>query len=317
MKTFWNNLPKPFFVLAPMEAVTDVVFRHVVASAAPADIYFTEFTNATSFINPKGRHSTRGRLEFTEDEQPMVAQIWGAVPEHFSLMSKELKKMGFSGIDINMGCPDKSVIKTGSCSALIENHSLAAEIIAATKEGGLPVSVKTRIGLKVQKTEEWGSFLLEQDLAALTIHARTQKEMSKVPARWEEVGAVVKLRDRIAPQTVIIGNGDVENRQSGEELAKKYSVDGIMIGRGIFHNPFAFEETPQNHTKEELLALLAFHLYLYDAATKLHPRKFDPLKRFFKIYVRDFSGASELRARLMECKTTTEVRQILSSYQIL
>ena len=312
MKTFWNNLPKPFFALAPMEAVTDVVFRHVVAKAASADIYFTEFTNATSFVNPKGRHSTRGRLEFTTDEQPMVAQIWGAVPEHFAIMSKELEAMGFAGIDINMGCPDKSVIKTGSCSALIENHSLAAEIIAATKEGGLPVSVKTRLGLKVQKTEEWGSFLLEQDIAALTIHARTQKEMSKVPARWEEIAKIVKLRDTISPETLIIGNGDVQDRQHGEELVKKYSVDGVMIGRGIFHNPFALEETMQDHTKEELLDLLTFHLDLYDKSIKIHPRKFDPLKRFFKIYIRSFAGASELRAQLMECKTTSEVRECLS-----
>jgi len=311
MKTFWNNIPQPFFVLAPMEAVTDVVFRHVVAKAAPADVYFTEFTNATSFVNPKGRHSTRGRLEFTSDEQPMVAQIWGAVPEHFAVMSKELKTMGFSGIDINMGCPDKSVIKTGSCSALIENHSLAAEIIAATKESGLPVSVKTRLGLKVQKTEEWSSFLLEQDIAALTIHARTQKEMSKVPARWEEIEKVVKIRDQVAPDTLVIGNGDVKDRQHGESLAKKYSIDGIMIGRGIFHDPFAFEKTPQEHSKEELLALLHLHLDLYDKAVQSHPRKFDPLKRFFKIYVRDFAGASELRAQLMGCKTTAEVRKIL------
>ncbi|MCA9338730.1 tRNA-dihydrouridine synthase [Candidatus Saccharibacteria bacterium] len=313
MQNFWQNLPKPFFVLAPMEAVTDVVFRHIIAKAAPADIYFTEFTNSTSFVNPKGKHSTRGRLEFTEDEYPMVAQIWGAVPEHFAHMAQELKKMGFAGIDINMGCPDKSVIKTGSCSALIENHSLAAEIIAATKEAGLPVSVKTRLGFKTQKTEEWGSFLLSQDLAALTIHARTQKEMSKVPARWEEVAKIVKLRDEIAPQTLIIGNGDVRDRQHGETLAREYGVDGVMIGRGIFQNPFAFEKEAREHSKEELLELLHLQLNLYDEAIQKHPRKFDPLKRFFKIYIRGFAGASELRAQLMQCKTTAEVRNILKS----
>lgn len=313
MQNFWQDLPKPFFVLAPMEAVTDVVFRHVVAKAAPADVYFTEFTNATSFANPKGKHSTRGRLEFTDDEQPMVAQIWGAVPEDFAFMAGELKKMGFAGIDINMGCPDKSVIKTGSCSALIENHSLAAEIIAATKEAGLPVSVKTRLGFKTQKTEEWGSFLLSQDLAALTIHARTQKEMSKVPARWEEVAKIVKLRDEIAPQTLIIGNGDVRDRHHGETLAREYGVDGVMIGRGIFQNPFAFEKEAREHSKEELLELLHLQLNLYDEAIQKHPRKFDPLKRFFKIYIRGFAGASELRAQLMQCKTTAEVRNILKS----
>lgn len=309
---FWDNLPKPFFILAPMEAVTDVVFRHVIAKASPPDVYFTEFTNAASFCNPKGKHSTRGRLTFTEDEHPMVAQIWGNSPEHFAHMGRELKKMGFDGIDINMGCPDKSVIKTGSCSALIENPTLAAELIAAAKESGLPVSVKTRLGFKTIKTEEWTSFLLEQDLAALTVHGRTQKEMSKVPAHWDEIEKVVKLRDSLSAQTPIIGNGDVRNRQHGMELIKEYRVDGIMIGRGIFHDPFAFEKNSIPHPKEELLNLLQLHLDLFDKATKTEPRKFDPLKRFFKIYIRDFAGASELRHELMQTKTTEEVRHILA-----
>lgn len=310
--SFWQNLPKPFFILAPMEAVTDVVFRHVVAKAAAPDIYFTEFVNAASYCSPKGIHSTRGRLTFTPDEQPMVAQIWGSKPEHFAEMSKGLAAMGFAGIDINMGCPDKSVNKTGAGAALIETPKLAAELIAAAKEGGLPVSVKTRVGYKKQKTEEWASFLLQQDIAALTIHARTQKDMSKVPARWEEIGKVVKLRDEIAPHTLIIGNGDVRDRQHGLELAEQYGVDGIMIGRGIFHNPFAFEKEPREHSREELLGLLELQLDLFDKYTReLEPRRFDPLKRFFKIYVREFAGASELRDKLMHTKSTDEVRTIL------
>lgn len=310
--SFWQNLPKPFFILAPMEAVTDVVFRHVVAKAAAPDIYFTEFVNAASYCSPKGIHSTRGRLTFTPDEQPMVAQIWGSKPEHFAEMSKGLAAMGFAGIDINMGCPDKSVNKTGAGAALIETPELAAELIAAAKEGGLPVSVKTRVGYKKQKTEEWTSFLLQQDIAALTIHARTQKDMSKVPARWEEIGKVVKLRDEIAPHTLIIGNGDVRDRQHGLELAEQYGVDGIMIGRGIFHNPFAFEKEPREHSREELLGLLELQLDLFDKYTReLEPRRFDPLKRFFKIYVREFAGASELRDKLMHTKSTDEVRTIL------
>lgn len=310
--SFWQNLPKPFFILAPMEAVTDVVFRHVVAKAAAPDIYFTEFVNAASYCSSKGIHSTRGRLTFTPDEQPMVAQIWGSKPEHFAEMSKGLAAMGFAGIDINMGCPDKSVNKTGAGAALIETPELAAELIAAAKEGGLPVSVKTRVGYKKQKTEEWTSFLLQQDIAALTIHARTQKDMSKVPARWEEIGKVVKLRDEIAPHTLIIGNGDVRDRQHGLELAEQYGVDGIMIGRGIFHNPFAFEKEPREHSREELLGLLELQLDLFDKYTReLEPRRFDPLKRFFKIYVREFAGASELRDKLMHTKSTDEVRTIL------
>ncbi|HEX6257872.1 MAG TPA: tRNA-dihydrouridine synthase [Candidatus Saccharimonadales bacterium] len=314
MKSFWSDLPRPFFVLAPMETVTDVVFRHVVANAAPPDVYFTEFVNAASFCSPQGQHSTQGRLAFSPDEQPMVAQIWGTNPENFAQMGKALAKMGFAGIDINMGCPAKDVVKTGACSALIENPSLAGELIAAAKESGLPVSVKTRIGFKVQKTEEWSSFLLKQDLAALTIHARTQKEMSKVPARWEEIAKVVQLRNEIAPQTPIIGNGDVCDRQHGEELVAQYGVDGVMIGRGIFHNPFAFETTPRQHTREELLALLDLHLGLHDKESQEMPRRYDPLKRFFKIYVRDFPGASELRDKLMHTSSTADARLVLTEH---
>lgn len=292
-----------------MEAVTDVVFRRVVARAAAPDVVMSEFTNAASFCSPKGEASTRGRLEFTPDEQPMVAQIWGTNPEHFAKMSLELAKKGFAGIDINMGCPEKNIVKKGSCAGLIANPTLAAELIEATKSGGLPVSVKTRIGLKEVQTEQWCGFLLSQNLAALSVHGRTQKEMSKVPAHWDEIGKVVKLRDQLAPDTLVIGNGDVKNRQHGEELANKYGLDGIMIGRGVFHNPFAFEKEPRVHTKEELLELLNFHLDLFD---QHQPRKFDPLKRFFKIYIRDFPGASELRAELMATKNTEQARMALA-----
>lgn len=313
MTNFWHDLPKPFFVLAPMEAVTDVVFRHVVAKAAPPDVYFTEFVNAASYCSPKGNHSSRGRLEFTPDEQPIVAQIWGTNPEHFAVMAKGLKEQGYAGIDINMGCPAKDVIKTGACSALIETPTLAAELIAAAKEGGLPVSVKTRIGFKTAKTEEWLGFLLRQDIAALTVHGRTQKEMSKVPARWDEIAKAAVLRDELAPGTLIIGNGDVRDRSHGLELARQHRLDGIMIGRGVFANPFCFEKTPRDHTMSERLELLQLQLDLHDAAAARLPRKYDPLKRFFKIYVRDFDGAAELRDRLMQTTGTAEARAVLSS----
>lgn len=316
MNNFWEKLPKPFFVLAPMEGVTDVAFRHVVAKAARPDVYVTEFTNAASFCSPKGIHSTRTRLAFTEDEQPIVAQIWGTKPENFAEMSKALAEMGYAGIDINMGCPVKDVIKTGACSALIENPALAAELIAAAKAGGIPVSVKTRIGFKTRKTIEWLDFLLQQDIAALTVHARTVKEMSKVPAHWEELKTAVDIRDRTAPSTLIIGNGDIRDRQHGEELLQQYGFDGVMIGRGIFTNPFCFEIEPARHGPEELLDLLRLHLDLFDAAVEIEPRKFDPLKRFFKVYVRDFPGASELRDKLMHTKTTQEVRELLSTQDL-
>jgi len=308
---FWQTLPKPFFVLAPMDGVTDTVFRNVVAEAAAPDVFFSEFTNTDSFCSPKGRESTVTRLKFTPDEQPMVAQIWGTNPEHFAEMAKGLAEMGYAGVDINMGCPVKDVIKKGACSGLIQTPALAAEIIAATKTAGLPVSVKTRIGFKTKNTEEWLGFLLQQDIVALTVHGRTAKEMSKVPAHWDEIAKAVKLRDEIAPQTLIIGNGDVQNRQHGLELAKQTGVDGIMIGRGVFTNVFCFEAEPREHSKQELLGMLNRHLGLFEATWP--ERQFAPLKRFFKIYVRDFDGASELRAKLMEARDITEVRELLAN----
>ncbi len=319
MNNFWQDLPRPFFALAPMEAVTDVVFRHVVAAAGKPDIFFTEFTNAASYASEKGVASTRGRLTFTADEQPMVAQIWGNNPEHFAFMAKGLAKQGFVGIDINTGCPDKTVIKQGSGSALIGEYELTAKLIAAAKEGGLPVSVKTRLGkLKIDEYRDWLKFLLEQDIVNLTIHLRTRKEMSKVPAHYELIVYIVKLRDEIAPQTLITINGDIKDRQHGEELVEKYGVDGIMIGRGIFSNPFAFAKSSAADEllakKEELLNLLNLHLDLFDKySAELEPRKFEPLKRFFKIYVRDFPGASELREKLMHTKSTDEVRELIEN----
>lgn len=310
---FWQDLPKPFFMLAPMEAVTDVVFRHVVAHAAKPDIFFTEFTNAASYCSPAGTHSTRGRLTFTSDEQPMVAQIWGSNPENFREMSQGLKEMGFAGIDINMGCPVKNVVKSGG-SYLIRQPKLAAELIAAAKEGGLPVSVKTRLGYT--STDEWRDWLthiLKQDIINLTIHLRTRKEMSKVPAHFELIPEIKKLRDEIAPHTLLTINGDILDRQHGEELVKQYGVDGVMIGRGIFSNPFAFEITKREHTKEELIELLNLQLDLFDKYSKeLEPRRFEPLKRFFKIYIRDFPGASELREKLMHTTSTDEVRALIN-----
>lgn len=314
MGTFWNDLPTPFFILAPMEAVTDVVFRHVVAKAGRPDIFFTEFVSTDGYASPKGRHSTRGRLAFTPDEHPMVAQIWGDRPEHFREMARGMKELGFKGIDINMGCPDKSVVKNGAGSGLIRTPERAAEIIAATKEAGLPVSVKTRLGdVRIDEWKEWLSHILKQDVVNLTIHLRTRKEMSKVDAHYELIPEIKKLRDEIAPQTLLTINGDIRDRQHGLELVEKYGVDGVMIGRGIFANPYAFTDNYQP-SRTEMLDLLRHHLDLFDAYnTELDPRKFDPLKRFFKIYVRDMPGAAELREQLMHTKTTDEVRAILDS----
>lgn len=315
-ENFWAALPKPFFILAPMEDVTDVVFRHVVKEAGAPDVFFTEFTNSDSFCHPDGKESVRGRLTFTEDEQPMVAHIWGDKPKFFKEMSIQLAEMGFKGIDLNMGCPVPNVAERGKGSGLILRPEVAAELIQAAKAGGLPVSVKTRIGFTQQsELDDWISHLLKQDIANLSIHLRTRKEMSKIVAHWELIPRVVELRDALAPQTLITINGDIQDRQMGLELAEKYGVDGIMIGRGIFKNPFAFEKEAREHSSEELIALLRLQLDLQDQYAQIIPRSITGLHRFFKIYVKGFPGANDLRVQLMDTKTTDEVRAILDTFQ--
>lgn len=315
-----NGQKLPFFSLAPMEAVTDVVFRHVVSKAARPDIYYTEFTNSSSFASPKGIHSTRGRLTFTPDEQPIIAQIWGSRPADIKFMCEKLPELGYRAIDINMGCPDKAVIKSGGGSDLIRNPDLAKEIIESAKAGGLPVSVKTRLGFsRVEEWHDWLKFLLEQKIEVLTIHLRTKKEMSKVTAHFELIPEILKLRDEIAPDTLIQINGDIKSRAQGLELWQKYpKIDGIMIGRGVFENPFCFEKNPPEtaRTSSDYLDLLELQLDLFEKYSReLEKRRFEPLKRFFKIYVREFAGASDLRAKLMETKTVDEVREILKDFR--
>ncbi|MGX7264774.1 tRNA dihydrouridine synthase [Enterococcus crotali] len=312
---FWAELPKPFFILAPMEDVTDVVFRHVVKEAGAPDVFFTEFTNSDSYCHPDGIESVRGRLMFTEDEQPIVAHIWGDKPEFFRKMSLGLAEMGFKGIDINMGCPVPNVAGRGKGSGLILRPDVAAELIEAAKAGGLPVSVKTRIGYaEIAELENWITHLLKQDIANLSVHLRTRNEMSKVDAHWDLIPQIMEIRDRVAPQTLITINGDIPDRQMGLKLAEQYGVDGIMIGRGIFKNPYAFEKEPKEHSTQELLGLLEMQLDLQDQYAEMVPRSIVGLHRFFKIYVKGFPGASDLRVQLMQTKSTDEVRQILAKF---
>lgn len=313
---FWQTLPKPFFVLAPMEDVTDIVFRKVIAKAGRPDVFFTEFTNSESYCHPKGKDSLRGRLTKDEDESPIVAHIWGDNPEHFRKMSIGMAEMGYQGIDINMGCPAPNVFKHGRGSGLILRPDVAAELIQAAKAGGIPVSVKTRLGhASVDEWREWIGHLLKQDIANLSIHLRTKVEMSKYQAHWELIPEIMALRDELAPNTLITINGDILDYEMGKALAEKYNVDGVMIGRGVFQNPYAFSKENKIPTAEELIFLFKYHLDMYDHYTKIEPSLAKPLQRFFKIYIRNIEGASELRNNLMATKTTDEVRKLLYDFE--
>lgn len=310
----YNKLPKPFFVLAPMDDVTDTVFRQVIADCAPPDLFFTEFVNVDGLQSP-GRPKLFPRLQLTKKEKPIIAQVWGSKPENFYKTAQDIANMDFDGLDLNFGCPDRTVIKNGLCIAMADNRPLAKKIIDATRkglDGKLPLSIKTRLGLK-EVDLSWIEFLLNQNLDALTIHGRTAKQMSKVPANWDLIGEVCKLRDKIAPQTLIIGNGDVKNRQHGKELAKKYKLDGIMLGRGIFDDPFAFaEQSPwADYPKQQKIDLYRKHVELFAATWKNNERKVHTLNKFCKIYINGFNGAKELREQLMQAKTTDELLKLL------
>lgn len=313
METIWQKLPKPFFVLAPMENVTDTVFRQVIIKCGKPDIFFTEFTNVDGLIS-KGRDHVIHRLQFTEMERPLIAQIWGNNPEHYYQAVKIVKELKFDGVDINMGCPVNKVVSKGFCAGLIRNPALAKEIILATQEaaGDMPVSVKTRIGYDRIQTTEWIEFLLTTKPAAITIHARTAAEMSKVPAHWEEIGKAVELRNKMKSETLIIGNGDVHSHTDGMNKCNQYHVDGIMIGRGVFNNLWIFNKNidPQSITHTQKIKLLIEHIQLFNAVwgKKKNP---EILKKFYKVYVAGVPDAVEFRSLLMDCKTADETITLL------
>lgn len=336
MKNIWNELPKGFTILAPMEGVTDIAFRRVIAKAGRPDLFFTEFTNVSSFASEKGRENALERLEIAPSDAPIIAQIWGKNPEHFGELAGALEDLGFAGLDINMGCPDRHVNAAGGGAAMIRTPELAVECLRQARQAtNLPVSVKTRLGYTyVDEFREWLPTLLREQPAALTVHLRTRKEMSKVPAHFELIPEIVALRNEISPTTKLVINGDIKNLAMSQNLQKQNpEVDGWMIGRGVFENPYCF--TTHQPTQDELKTLFLAHLDFFDAADAKHCARqaelmrenpafalkmdgkvrslpFEPLKHYFKIYISGFPGASELRAKLMECKNTNEVRQILA-----
>jgi tRNA-dihydrouridine synthase len=326
------ELPKPFFVLAPMDDVTDMVFRQIVGSIAAPDLFFTEFVNVDGLISP-GRSKLYKKLRFAEDEKSLIAQLWGLQPANFKAVAGQIadgslaRELGlpagrnFVGVDLNMGCPAKSEVQNGACAALIkqDNRVLAEQIIDATREGldgRLPLSVKTRLGFN-EVDMSWFEFLLRKDLDMLTVHGRTRKEMSKVPAHWDLIGEVVRLRDKLAPQMYVVGNGDVESYTQGEQLARQYGLDGVMVGRGVFHNPFVFLEdgdtTWENYDRASKINLYRQQVQLFAATWQDGERNIKTLNRFCKIYINGFDGAKEMREELMASQSVTELLHLLQS----
>ncbi len=317
MKKFWDKLPKPFFCLAPMADVTDASFRSVISKYGKPDVMWTEFVSADGLSSP-GREVLKNNLIFSKKEKPIIAQLFSSNPIKMREASKYVASLGFDGIDINMGCPDRSVEKQGAGAAMMKDMKKAGEIIEAVKDGikdskkkNISVSVKTRIGYNKNQISEWIPFLLSQDIDALTIHARTRKEMSLVPARWEHVKEVVDIRNKMGVKTKIIGNGDVKDLEQGRLLAFETGCDGIMVGRGIFGNPWLFSgKVP---TIKEKLKVMIEHTKLFEKILGGH-KNFAVMKKHYKAYVNGFDGAKELRVELMETKIASEVEAIVKKF---
>ncbi|NTW26973.1 MAG: tRNA-dihydrouridine synthase [Candidatus Moranbacteria bacterium] len=316
-KNFWEKMQKPFFVLAPMADVTDFAQRQMLVKYGKPDVLYTEFVSADGLASEKGRKALLRDMRFEENEHPIVAQIFGANPENIKKATEILCELGFDGIEINMGCPDRSVEKQGAGSALMKNPKLARELIRAAKAGAgeIPISVKTRLGYNKNEIETWLPEILAEQPAVLTVHLRTRKEMSEVAAHWELAPRIAALAREHG--VIIVGNGDVQSLQDGKQKAKDSGMDGIMVGRGIFGNPWFFNKkiSIDDIPLSERFAVMIEHAKLFEkelASKKI--KGFHVMKKHFKAYVGGFDGAKELRAKLMETESVKEVEDIVSGY---
>ena len=355
---FWKSLNEPFLVVAPMADVTDVAFRRMIAkysahkrqdgtTGGPA-VMWTEFVAADGLMRatPEGKVKLMADLLYAEEERPIVAQLFTSNETHMEQAAALCLELGFDGVDINMGCPDRSIEKQGCGSGMIKTPGVAQSIIQAAKrgaksdEGGIPVSVKTRLGYNEDEVESWIPTLLKEHPAALTVHARTRKELSKVPARWERLKRVVELRNEHSPETKIIGNGDVLSQEDGYAKIAASGADGAMVGRALFGNPWFFHPTRRLPIRltalptkgvnretlvtldtddnfdyvqlEERLAVLIEHTRLFE---ELLPFKnFTTMKKHYKAYVNGFFGAAELRAQLMKSEHSDEMEVVVHDF---
>lgn len=314
MENFWKKLPTPFFVLAPMAEVTDVSFREYIARIGKPDVMYTEFMSCRGLRSDKGRQALLRDLFYTEKQRPIVAQVFGNDPEDFLWCAQFVRALGFDGIDVNMGCPDKKVEKQGAGASLIEDPIQARAIIRALQAGAgdMPVSVKTRIGFNIIDTENWIGEILAEKPSALIVHLRTRKEMSKVPAHWEEMSKIVTMAKETG--TIVVGNGDIVSREEGECRARETGCNGIMIGRGVFGNPWVFAKGGEKKVfdvKNRLRALMEIVILFGEVWGET--KKYDLLKRHYASYIRGFVGAKSLRMKLMKTENIEQATQLLLS----
>lgn len=308
-----------------MEDVTDAAFRKLIAECGKPDVMFTEFTSADGLVraDEKGQTQLRKKLMYSEVERPIVAQLFSAKPEYMEQAAKIAAELGFDGIDINMGCPVDEVVRQGCGSALMRTPTLARDLIDAARKGScscagqtctrekcIPISVKTRLGYHADELEEWLPALLEAKPSAITIHARTRKDMSKVPARWKRIARAVEIRDAYGSDTLILGNGDVKDVADARRKVRETGCDGVMLGRAIYGNPWLFADDQRERTPRERMDALARHLRYFDEMLA-GKTSFNIMKKHFKAYVSAWDGAKELRIRLMETESAQDAFAIL------
>ncbi len=359
---FWKELVhatagRPLFVLAPMADVTDCAFRYVIAKYGKPDVLWTEFVSADGLVRatPEGKKKLLADLKFDKTlERPIVAQLFGSNPKYMEEACKLVAELGFDGIDLNMGCPDKSIERQGAGASMMKNPKLAKEIILAAKRGVaraenvvlvgedgaknlssaennsskiIPITVKTRVGYNKDELDSWLKNILEASPAVVTVHARTRKDMSKVPANWNYVKRAVEIRDKMQADfisagknhTLIFGNGDVESIEDGWNRAEEFGADGVMIGRAIFGNPWLFsgilnaDKKQTKPTLKEKLQVMIEHTQKFQDELGT-VKNFAVMKKHYKAYVNGFDGARELRNKLMETENAGEVREIVKNF---
>jgi nifR3 family TIM-barrel protein len=316
---FWQKLARPFTVLAPMSGYTDAAYRRIVAKYGKPDVMCTEFVPAEGICS-RGRDNMLPLLWITSAERPVVAQVYGGNPDQHYQAAQFIAGLGFDGIDINMGCPARTVESRFGGSALIRDPARAKRIVEAVKAGAgnVPVSVKTRIGYNINEIDSWLAALLESRPAAITLHARTREEAYNIPARWDVIQRAVALAREIEPccerRPLIIGNGDVRSLAEAYARAGESGCDGVMIGRGAWGNPWLFsrgltrDELPLDQVLDVVLEHTRLYYQLYGAAIPL-----EPMRKHFKAYISGFDGARELKTQLMHARNYEHLESIALS----
>lgn len=319
---FWDNLPKDFVIMAPMADVTDSAFREIIAKysrhgkpGGGPDVFYTEFVASDGLNNEIGRPKLMHNFKYTENERPIVAQIFSCKPENIEYAARLCRELGFDGIDLNMGCPERNICKQGAGCGMIRTPELLVPVIAAAKRGAgdIPVAVKTRVGWTKNEIETWIPAILDCDVAALILHGRTRKVMSSIPANWdwiERAGEIVRASGK---PTKFIGNGDLQSVAQAKEYCKKYKTDGGMIARAIFGNPWLFDTEKTEVTVEEKLNVMIEHTEIF-VRDLIDHKNFHVMKKHYKAYVAGFEGAKELRIKLMESNSVHEIKKHVADW---